>query len=346
MAKSTLIDISSSTIIRVILFCLVFWLLFLIKDVLLMLLAAIIISFVIEPVAQKLRAFHIPRGISVVIVYLVLLGLLATAAVLILPALAQQTSQLASQLPDLVHGIESKMGRLPGFNPDLAVPQLQQGLSSVGNNLANLSSTILQQTKSVFSGVFSLLFVFIIAFYLVIEEHALKKLFRFVVPRQHMAYVELMIDRIQAKLGRWVLAQLFLGVLVGVCVGTLLWLFGVKYALALGLVAALLEVFPFIGPLISGVVGTFIALSQSVTLGLITLIVYVVVQQVENHILIPNIMRKATGLNPIVTLIAILLGGRLAGVAGVILSVPIATILGIILADFFSTAASDDELPG
>ena len=346
MPRTAPIDISSSTIIRVILFCLLFWVLFLITDVLLMIIGAIIISFAIEPIAHKLRTYHIPRAISVVAVYLVFLGLIAAAVTIILPALAEQTSQLASQVPQLVLTIEEKIGRVPGFNPEFAIPQLQQSLSSIGDNLANLSTTIFQQTKSIFSSIFSLVFVFIIAFYLVIEEDALKKVFRFVIPRQHMAYVELMIDRIQKKLGRWVLAQLFLGLVVGVCVGLLLWLFGVKYALALGLVAGLLEVFPFIGPLISGVIGTMLALSQSLTLGIAALAVYVLIQQAENHILIPNIMRKATGLNPLVTLIAILLGGRLAGIVGVILSVPIATIISIILSDFFSTAASEDELAG
>ncbi|MEK7499282.1 MAG: AI-2E family transporter, partial [Patescibacteria group bacterium] len=114
----------------------------------------------------------------------------------------------------------------------------------------------------------------------------------------------------------------------------------------LGLVAGLLEIFPVIGPMIAGVLGTAIALSQSLTLGIFALILYIIIQQAENHILIPNIMRKATGLNPLVTLIAVLLGGRLAGLVGVILSVPVATIVSIMLADFFSASAGDDELAG
>ncbi|MDA1168994.1 MAG: AI-2E family transporter [bacterium] len=346
MAKGTLIDISSATILRVILFGILFWSLFVLRDVLLMLIGAVIIAFAMEPLAHKLRQYNVPRGVSVVVVCLFFVGVIAVAVTLILPILAEQTIQLSSQLPEMIQGLEQKFGGLLGLNSEVLAPQLQQNLSSFGNNLTNISSVVFQQTRSIFSGVLSLMLVFIIAFYLVIEEDALKKLFRFIIPSHHMAYVELMIDRIQTKLGRWVLAQMFLGLVVGLAVGIGLWAIGVKYALALGLIAGLLEVFPVIGPIISGALGVFIALSQSVILGVFALVLYIIIQQTENHVLIPSIMRKATGLNPLVTLIAVLLGGRLAGLTGVILSVPVATIISIILADFFSTSTGDDELAG
>lgn len=340
------IDITSSTILRVILMLIVFWVLYIIRDVLLMIVAAMVIAFAMEPLTKKLQAHRIPRGVSVVVVYAALIALLSTAVTVIIPAVAEQTVRLASQAPHLLIGLQERVGTIPGFSSEQIASQLQDVLSRIGSNLSNYGGAIFQQTRSVFSGFLSIIFVFVIAFYFVIEQSAIKKMFRYVVPRQHMAYVELMIDRIEYKLGRWVLGQLVLGVVVGLAVGIVLWLLGVEYALALGLVAGILEVFPVIGPLVSGVLGTIIALSQSFFLGIAALIMYVVIQQLENQILVPNIMKKATGLNPLVTLLAVLLGGRLAGFVGVILSVPIATIMSIILADFFSTAASDDELAG
>ncbi len=340
------IDITSSTILRVILMLLACWVLYIIRDVLLMIVAATIIAFAMEPLTKKLQTYRVPRAFSVVIVYAALIALLATAVTVIIPAVAEQASEFATQAPDILLGLEKSIGTIPGVSSEEVASQLQNILSKIGFNLSNYSAVIFQQTRSVFSGALSIIFVFVIAFYLVIEQSALKKMFRYVVPRQHMAYVELMIDRIQYKLGRWVLGQLFLGVVIGVAVGVVLWLLGVKYALALGLLAGILEVLPIIGPLISGVLGTLIALSQSFVLGIGAFIAYIVIQQLENQILVPNIMKKATGLNPLVVLIAVLLGGRLAGIVGVILSVPIATIISIILADFFSTAAGDDELAG
>lgn len=325
---------------------LAFWVLYVIRDVVIMIIAAVIIAFAMEPLTRRLQAWKIPRGVSVVIVYAALIALLTAAVVLIVPAVAEQTVDLANQAPELLVGLEEKIGTIPGISSEEVASQLQQILGRIGNNLANYSSAIVQQTRSFFSGFLSIIFVFVIAFYLVIEQSALKKMFRYVVPRQHMAYVELIIDRIEYKLGRWVLGQMVLGIVVGLSVGIILWILGVKYALALGLIAGILEVLPVIGPLVSGIIGTLIALSQSFFLGIGALVMYVVIQQLENQILVPNIMKKATGLNPLVTLLAVLLGGRLAGFVGVILSVPIATIISIILADFFSTAAGDDELAG
>lgn len=347
MAKgSQNIDISSNTIIRMMVFAVVLVLLYLLRDILLMLIGSIVIAFAIEPLAKKLRTYHIPRAVSVVVVYLLFIGLLALAVTIVLPALAEQTTQIAQQVPEIIQGVERYVGKVPGFSPDTVASQIQQSLNSFGNNISNVTTQVFLQTKSIFTGVFSLFFVLVIAFYLVLEEDALKKLFRYLIPKQHIAYVEFMIDRIQTKLGRWVLAQMVLGLIIGLAIGIIFWLIGFKYALALGIVAGILEVFPVVGPLLSALFGIILALSQSFVFGIVALIVYVVVQQLESQLLVPSIMRKAVGLNPLVTIIAVLLGGRLAGIPGVILAVPIATILSIILGDFFSTAAGDDELAG
>lgn len=340
------IDISSGTIIRIMVFVVLLMLLFLIRDIVLMLVGAIVIAFAIEPLAKRLTKYNIPRAISVILVYLLFVALLSLALRLVLPALAEQTSQLALQVPQIIGGLEHIIGTIPGLSSETIAIQIQSALTSFGNNLTNLTTQVFLQTKSIFTGVFSLFFVLVIAFYLVIEEDALKKLFRYIIPKQHVAYAELMIDRIQTKLGRWVIAQIFLGVIIGCAIGIIFWAIGFKYALALGVVAATLEVFPVVGPMMSALFGTLLALSQSFVFGVIALIIYIIVQQIEGQVLVPNIMRKAVGLNPLVTIIAVLLGGRLAGVPGIILAVPIATIFSIMLGDFFSTAASDDELAG
>lgn len=341
-----IIEISSGTIIRVMVFAVLLALLYLVKDILLMLVGAMVIAFAIEPLAKSLRKYNIPRAISVIVVYLLFIGMLSLALRLVIPALAEQTTQLAAQVPQIVSGLEHVIGTIPGFSPETIAAQIQSALTSLGNNLTNLTTQVFLQTKSIFTGVFSLFFVLVIAFYLVIEEDALKKLFRYIIPKQHVAYAELMIDRIQTKLGRWVLAQLFLGIIIGCAIGLIFWAIGFKYALALGVVAGILEVFPVVGPIMSALFGTLLALSQSFVFGIIALIIYIIVQQVEGQVLVPNIMRKAVGLNPLVTIIAVLLGGRLAGLPGIILAVPIATIFSIMLGDFFSTAAGDDELAG
>lgn len=327
-------------------FVLVLVLLYVVKDILLMLIGAMVIAFAIEPLARALQKYNVPRALSVIVVYSLFLGSVILALTLVLPALTQQIIQLAQQAPQIAVGLEKTLGTIPGISHEAIASQVQLIVRSIGDNLSNVTAQVFTQTRTLFSSVFSLFFVLVIAFYLVIEENALKKLFRHIIPKQHIAYAELIVDRIQIKLGRWVLAQLTLGIIMGIGTGAIFWLLGFKYALALGVIAGVLEVLPVVGPIISGFFGTILALSQSLVFGIIALTVYVVTQQLEGQLLVPNIMRKAVGLNPLVTIIAVLLGSRLAGVPGVVLAVPIATIFSIIIGDFFSTAGSDDDLAG
>lgn len=342
MPAVTRFDISSATIFRVILIILGFWFLFVIRDIIVMLLAAVVIAAAIEPIANRLQRYHIPRAISVVGVYLILIALVSSVVTLVIPPLAEQVGHLAVALPSLVETVERWGGGHALGGQATVGPALEAGLLQLGNQLSNTSFNVVSQTRNIFSGLFSIIFVFIIALYLVVERDALKKLFRLLTPKEHIAYVELMIDRSQRKIGHWLLAQLTLALTMGVVVGVGLWLLGLRdYALVLGLLTGVFEIVPVIGPIMAAIPGVLLGLSQSWVMGLVVLIFYVLAQQTENHLLVPNIMKKATGLNPLITLVAVLLGARLVGVVGIILAVPTATILNVVLSDLLSAPAKD-----
>src|SRR3989344_1507144 len=336
MAVVQKIDISSSTIFRTILILLSFWFLYLIRDVLLILIGAIVIASAIEPLAARLQKYRLPRIVSVLAVYIVLLAIIATAVTLVVPIVGEQTAQFAQALPHVIQSLPGFLGQDSLLTRQDVVAQAQSLLGRFGQQLTSASFDIVQQTRNVFTSIVSVIFAFIIALYLVIEEDALIKIGRLVVPLQHQGYVAQLISRMQYKVGRWVLGQVTLALIIGVSVGIGLWLIGVPYALVLGLVAGLLEVIPVIGPISAAIPGVLVAFSQSLWLGVAVIVVYIVVQQVESHVLIPNVMRKATGLNPLVILLAVLLGARLAGIVGVILSVPLATVISIFLSDVFN----------
>jgi len=332
------IDIASRTVFRIVLILGAFWFIFIIRDVLMLLFGAVVVSSAIKPLADMLQKRRIPRAVTVLGVYIIILLILSIVITLLIPPLTIQMTQLAEALPQLV----SLIGRWNLLGPHLdnhsVVTSLQALLLNFGNNLTGVSFNVFEQTRTIFSGLFSVLFVFVLAFYMVIESDSLIKLFRLVVPRQHFAYVEQTLARIQHGLGRWVMAQLALGILMGLMVGVGLWVIGVKYALLLALLTGLLEIIPVIGPIVAAFPAVLIGFSQSLTYGVVVLIFYVVVQQIENHLLVPNIMRRAAGLNPLVTLIAILLGARLAGIVGATLAVPIAIILTVFWSDLFVTS--------
>lgn len=334
------IDISSQTIFRAILILLGFAFVYLIRDILVILFAAFVLAAAIEPLANYLQKRRIPRAVTVLGAYAVLVAAVVGVVTVLIPPLTEQLVQLAQTLPRLLDNIKLYHILAPALPDNLAVKSLQDLLFGVSGGV----SAVVRQTSTFFSGAISVVLVFVMAFYLVIEKDALKKVFRLVVPHQYLPYVNQTIDRVQIGIGRWVIAQLLLAGIFGIIVGIGLWLIGVRYALLLGLVAGVAEIVPIIGPLLAAVPGVLIGLSQSSLYGMAALVFYVVAQQAENHFLVPSIMRRAVGLNPLITIIAVLLGARLAGLPGVILSVPIAMILVIFWSDLFATATDDSRV--
>lgn len=338
------IDITSSTVFRIVLILLGFWFLYLVSDVLLMLFAAVVVAAALEPLVGYLQRYHVPRALTVALVYIFVILVFIGVATLMIGPLTAQVKQLAMVAPELVRSAHDLLPFIPEGAATNIINSLEQGIAQLGNNLANIGFNIFQQTRTVVADVVTVLFVFVLAFYLAAERDALKKFVRLITPRAHLAYVENAVERAQKQAGRWMLAQLTLGLIIGVIVGVGLTIMGVPYALLLGIIAGVLEIVPYFGPIISALLGCFIAFSQSLILGFIVLAFYVVVQQFENHILVPNVMRKAIGLHPLTTIIAILLGARLAGIVGVVLAIPLATVLSVFLSDIFSPNSIEDEL--
>ncbi len=134
-------------------------------------------------------------------------------------------------------------------------------------------------------------------------------------------------------MGRWLQAQVLLSLIMAAIVGIGLWILGVKYFFLAAIVVGVLEIVPFVGPVVAGALATLMALSQSATLGVWTLIFFIVAQQLENHILVPLLIKKLVGLNPVVVIMAILVGAKLGGILGVLLGVPIAAVIDEFLVD-------------
>jgi predicted PurR-regulated permease PerM len=154
-----------------------------------------------------------------------------------------------------------------------------------------------------------------------------------VVPERYEDYVTDLWRRVEVKVGLWLQGQMLLALIVGLLVFVGLTLLKVKFALLFGLLAMALEIVPIAGPVIAAIPAILMAFIQSPTLGLWVLIMWVVIQQTENHVLVPLILGKTTGLNPVVVILAILVGAQLAGIAGALLAVPVATIFVELLDD-------------
>jgi predicted PurR-regulated permease PerM len=205
------------------------------------------------------------------------------------------------------------------------------------------SNNILTGTFGVFSGVVSLLTVLVVSFYLVAEEKGMKKFISALVPAGHQGFVMNLVEQIQKKMGLWVLGQVFLSVVIFLFTFAGLKILGVKYALLLGLLAGLLEIVPYLGPILSSVPSIFFAFIQSPPLAIAVIILYVLIQKTENYVLTPKIMEKTVGTSPLLVLVALLVGFKLAGIVGVLIAVPLAGAITVVISEVSQNKQAQDK---
>lgn len=340
-----LVDVTSRTILRVVFTLAALAFLWFIRDVLLLLLVAVVIASALEPLAAALQRFRIPRALSVLLTYVVVLGALGGAGTVLFPALATEVQELAQVLPDVYErftGLLGNVGTL--FGTPEAIEGLRSGILRLGDFLTASAGGVLATTKTLFGNVVAVVLVFVVSFYLVVNRNSLVVFIRSVTPLDHQPYVIGLVERAQRKIARWAGAQLLLGVVVGVLVYLGLWGLGVRYALALALLAGIFELVPIVGPIAAAIPGVLVGFTQSPAIGLLVLLLYLIVQQVENHALVPLIMRHVVGLHPLITILAVLIGAKLAGLLGILLAVPVATIIAVFLADLIP-AGREEGLP-
>lgn len=325
------IDISTSTIFRFILIILGLVLLYLTRDILLVLFFAVIVAAGVEGPVSWLQKKGIKRIFGVAIVYALTIIFLAGIVYLIIPPLAVQLKTLVFNLP----GILNEIGLGWDFLSQKVHDLKEGGFLSLPSGFGSTISNVFQTTFSFFGGVFSLLVVFVISLYLSAQEKGIKNFMIVVTPRDHRDYISSLASRIEGKLGAWVRGQLLLMFSVAVLVFVALSLLKIKYALVLALLAGLLEIIPYIGPIVAAIPAIILAFLQAPWLGGVTALLYYAIQQLENYVLAPQIMKKALGLNPVIIILALLVGAKLAGVLGMIAAVPIAAIVNVFLSDFF-----------
>jgi predicted PurR-regulated permease PerM len=186
----------------------------------------------------------------------------------------------------------------------------------------------------VFNGVAGFLIVLVLAFYIVVEDDAIKTLFVNVIPSEYQSFATQVAVRVIEKLGDWMRGQLLLGLIIGVLYFIGLIAVGVPYPLLLALFGGLVEFIPYIGPFISAIPVVFLAFTVSPMHAGLALIVIVVIQQLENNVIVPKVMQRAVGLNPIVSIIAFMVGAQLFGMIGAIFSIPVATGLSVAISEY------------
>lgn len=305
------IDITYRSILKVLGTLVALWLMFQVWDILAITFFGIIIAAAVTPEVDKMHREGVPRIFGAILIYL-LIGLLFTLLIyIVLPPTIYEVSRLSSDLPRV----------LSEYAGSLSLPQTF--FDQISQNLANASTDMLTWIIGLAGGLGNILFVIIISFYLTVEDEGIKRFLQDTLPADKYPHILELILRSQNTLSQWLKAQLLLMILVGLMTFLAYSIIGIPNALALGTFAGLLEIIPFIGPIIASVPAIIFALNISPFTALLVVIIFTIIQQIEAQILTPQIMKRAFAINPIIVLIAIFIGGKLGGIIGVLASVPL-----------------------
>ncbi len=322
------VEISHRTIVFTVLFLISLWFLYFTRDIILEFFVALLIMAILNPLITNLGKLRIPRALSILVTYLAILGILGFAVAGVLPPLIEQTTGFANSLPSYL--INLGLGR---YMSDQVTSQL---LSQIGN----LPGQVVRISVSAFSNVLSALFVLVFAFYLLMARDRLDDHLSFFFGEEKKKEVKRIIDALEDKLGGWARGELTLMFLVGAANYVGLTLLGIPFAISLSILSGLLEIVPYIGPIVSTVVVTIIGLSISPIMGLAVLAMAFLIQQVENYVFVPKIMEKSVGVNPIIVILALTIGFRLFGFVGVLISVPAVITLQVLTKEYLFSEKS------
>lgn len=303
-------EVSTKTVVFTVLFLLSLFLLWQVRALIVLLFISFVFMEAVNPAIVRLEKFKIPRPLAILIVYIIILAVISFAVAGIVPILVEQTAGLVQTLPGTLSNI-----KILGTNPI--------DLSSQFKILENLPGGIAKTAISLVSNIISAFVIMFLTFYLLLEKKNFPKYSLEMFGENGQKKAIAIIERLENRLGSWVTAEFFLMTIIGGLSYIAYLSLGLKYAVPLAIFAGLLEAVPSIGPTVATLVAALVGFTVSPLIGILTVIVGIVIQQLENNIIVPRVMKQTVGFNPLVTILLIAAGAKLGGVIGAILALPI-----------------------
>jgi predicted PurR-regulated permease PerM len=319
------------------------WTLYLVRDTLLLIYVAGLIAVGLSPLVDRLeqqrltRRVRLPRWAAILSVYVVAFIVIALFVMLMVPPLASQARDLFNAAPDLVSRGQQWLIQQGVLGREItigeAVRQAPASTDTVG--------TVLSAIWGFVGGVFGIVTILIVAFYLLVDAENIVRAAVRLFPRQERARVRDASRRAGEKVSAWMAGQLLLGAIIGTTAAIGLWIMGVPYFYVLAVIAGIGELIPIVGPLLAAIPAVAVAFSVSPATALGVAVFFFLQQQVENHVLVPKVMSRQVGISPVLVIMALLIGGSLLGLVGAILAVPTAAILQVLLQELLVEATAD-----
>lgn len=332
-----LISISAGTIVKFLSIACLFVLLYLIKDIVLVVIAAIVIASAVEPGTRWFGRRNVPRLPAVLFIYTAAALMFFVSFYFVFLPLLSESSDFLKSWPEFSRALaegeaERNEGILGNVSKSLSLPVV---VSHLNTAITAFSSGFIGTVDVIFGGVISFLLIVVLSFYLAVQEDGVGKFLKIVTPLRQEEYVIDLWQRSRIKIGLWMQGQLLLAIIVAVLVYLGLMLLQVRHALLLAFLAGLFELIPLFGSILAAVPAVLIGfLDGGLTAALLIMGLYLVVQQFESQLIYPLVVKKVVGVPPIISILAIVIGGKLAGFLGVLLSVPLAAVLMELFSDF------------
>lgn len=313
------------------------WLSYQLLSVAISLFIAVIVTTALAPSVNYLRdRGHLPYSLAILVVYLFVISMFVGLGFLLIPPIVNEVGNFVNALPGYITSAASNLGvinsssELEEFNREL--------VTFFRDRLGDFAQGAYNVTVNIFSATLGLVSILVFSFYLLLEkekvEETLLRRLPFIHSRQRRDVVEI-IKQVEIKLGAWARGQAALCLIIGIVTFIGLTILGVPYALPLAVIAGILEIVPIIGPIISAIPSILVVLStdflEEPYKPLFVILLYVLIQQLENNLIVPQVMKRAIGFSPILSILAIMIGGSLLGIAGALLAIPfLATVLVIL----------------
>ena len=341
MSKEQVLDISWGAIGKIFIAIFIFYFIYLTKQIALWFFFALAISVLLEPAINFFKKLWLPKIVAALIVYLSIFGILGILIYLTAPIFISELVQLAQNLPNYFGQINPFLEQM-GINTTQSFNSFTQLLVSV---LTQSSDGVISAVAAFFGGLYSTIFILTTAFFLSLEDNPLEKFLTLVSPKRYEKNIENIFETAQNKISGWFGARIIACIFVGVASFIIFYIFGVKYAFILALISGVLNFVPYIGPWITTfLLIVFVAISSgSWFTVLYVLIAITIIQEIENKLLTPLLMKKMVAVPPVLVLISLLVGGQLFGFLGTIFAVPVFGIIFEFLKEFLENRKEEIE---
>lgn len=303
-------------------------------------LLAIIISYLVHPMVEKMEKKRIKRAKGIVLVYLGILLIVAAIIIFIIPELIDNTKQLINALPgiiaeyqDLLSGILSSVrrSRLPDEIKEAMLKEINGGMAMAQDYIISYLKKVISGFVGTLALMFNILLAMVIAFYFIKDSSFFKSAILSLIPKNQKKGISLAGREIHFVLSSFIQGQLLTALIIGFMEVAGLILLKVKYPLVLGLIGGIANVIPYFGPVIGAIPAIAVALADSPLKALLAVIMFLIVQQIDNVVITPKIVEGRIGLHPVATILAVLIGNEFFGITGMLLAVPVAAVLKVMV---------------